>query len=74
VAKRLSGNISASKGFWFGLKLLGQITGLLLVTAVVGWLIDLLFGSGPFGLAGSVIVGSMAASILVATEAYKVLK
>lgn len=73
-------NISSSKkitsrqGFWYGLKLLGQVSGILIVSALIGWGLDAAFSSSPFALVGAVIIGSLGATILVMIEAYKVMK
>lgn len=61
VAKR----ISAKEGMLFGLLLLGQITGILAATAVLGWLADLILGTTPVMLAVGVLAGSIWASITV---------
>lgn len=74
MAKNSSNKISSSQGFWYGLKLLGQVSGILIVSALVGWGLDAAFASGPFALAGAVVVGSIAATILVMVEAYRVMK
>lgn len=74
MAKNSSSKISSSQGFWYGLKLLGQVSGILIVSALIGWGLDEVFSSAPFALAGAVIVGSIGATILVMVEAYKVMK
>lgn len=67
-------NLTANQGFWYGLKLLGQVSGILIVSALIGWGLDEAFSSTPYALAGAVIVGSIGATILVMVEAYKVMK
>ncbi|MSU76128.1 hypothetical protein EXS54_01495 [Patescibacteria group bacterium] len=74
MPKDSSNKISANQGFWYGLKLLGQVSGILLVSALIGWGLDAWFHASPFGLVGGVIVGSIGATILVIVEAYRVLK
>lgn len=63
--------ISAGKGFVTGLFLLGQVTAILLLTAVAGYVLDLLFDTAPFALAGSVIVGGIGATLIVVREVAK---
>lgn len=60
-----SKHISTSDGVWFGLALLGQITGILAGTALVGWLLDLVLGSRPILLAVGVLLGSIWATVTV---------
>lgn len=74
MIKRFAKKISTAEGFWYGLKLLGQVTGILIASALVGWGIDTLFNTAPIGLAGSVMTGSFGATILVVVETYRVLK
>lgn len=74
MAKDSSKKISGGEGFWYGLKLLGQVSGILIVSALVGWGLDALFSSAPFALVGAVVVGSLGATLLVVIEAYRVLK
>lgn len=64
VRKKLK-QISTSEGVWFGIALLGQITGILAGTAFVGWLIDMLTGTAPIMLALGVLVGSIWATVTV---------
>ncbi|MDP9212144.1 MAG: hypothetical protein M3N59_02605 [bacterium] len=63
--------ITTSRGFWIGVSLLAQVTALLALTALAGFVLDTLFDSAPFGLAGAVIVGSITATIVVVREVYK---
>ncbi len=74
MIKRFAKKVTTAEGFWFGLKLLGQVTGLLVVSALAGWGLDTLLGIAPLGLAGCVTVGSFAATILVVVETYRALK
>ena len=76
MAKRTinADKMSSRQGFVYGLKLLGQVSGILLVSGLVGWGLDSWFDSEPYALAGSVIAGSIAATILVVVEAYRILK
>ncbi len=74
MIKRFAKKVSTAEGFWYGLKLLGQVTGILIGSALVGWGIDTLFNTAPIGLAGCVMVGSFGATILVVVETYRVLK
>jgi len=62
--------ISSSEGVWFGLALLGQITGILAVTAAIGWLADTLIGTRPILLAVGVLAGSIwaTAAVLIAVR------
>ncbi len=74
MIKRFAKKITTAEGFWFGLKLLGQVTGILIGSAVVGWGLDVALNIAPIGLAGCVMVGSFGATILVVVETYRVLK
>ncbi len=67
MAKKLTAN----KGFWIGVSLLAQVTALLALTALAGYVIDTSFDTAPFGLAGTVIIGSVTATIVVVREVYK---
>lgn len=62
--------ITTSRGFWIGVSLLAQVTALLALTALAGFVLDALFDSAPFGLAGAVIIGSITATIVVVREVY----
>lgn len=57
--------ISTSEGLWFGLLLLGQVTGVLAGTALLGWLADQVLNTAPIGLAVGVFVGSITATATV---------
>lgn len=74
MIKRFAKKVTTAEGFWFGLKLLGQVTGILIGSALVGWGLDSILNIAPIGLAGCVMVGSFAATILVVVETYRVLK
>lgn len=74
MIKRFAKKITTAEGFWFGLKLLGQVTGILIGSALVGWGLDVALDIAPIGLAGCVMVGSFGATILVVVETYRVLK
>lgn len=74
MIKRFAKKVTTAEGFWYGLKLLGQVTGILIGSALIGWGIDTLFNTDPIGLAGCVMIGSFAATILVGVETYRVLK
>lgn len=67
-------NITTSEAFWFGFMLLGQVTGILLTTAILGWLLDEFAGTRPFGLAGAVLIGSVVATITVLTKVMRELR
>lgn len=68
TSKRIGKQISASKGLWLGLFILGQVTAILVLTAIAGYVLDLTFGTAPFALAGSVIIGGIGATVLVVRE------
>jgi F0F1-type ATP synthase assembly protein I len=74
MIKRFTKKITTTEGFWFGLKLLGQVTGLLVVGTLLGLGVDGLFGAAPIGLVGCVTIASFAATILVVVETYRALK
>ena len=57
--------ISTREGVLTGLMLLGQISGILAGFAVGGYLLDLVLGSAPLGLAGGVVIGSLWATFTV---------
>jgi F0F1-type ATP synthase assembly protein I len=61
----MSKRISATEGIWFGLLLLGQVTGVLVVTAIAGVLLDKGFGTSPIFFALGVAVGSIWATVTV---------
>ncbi len=54
---------------WFGLLLLGQVTGILITMTLVGLGFDALFGTAPYALVISVVLGSLAATVVVALKA-----
>lgn len=64
-------NISAGKGLWVGLFILGQVTAILVLTAIAGFVLDQAFDTAPFALAGSVIVGGIGATVIVIREVAK---
>lgn len=68
MPKKRPRKLTAAQGLWIGLLLLGQVTAILILTAVGGYLVDLSFGTAPFGLAGSVVLGGMGATVLVLKE------
>lgn len=70
-SKNADKDISAGKGLWLGLFILGQVTAILLLTAIAGYVLDLSFGTAPFALAGSVIVGGIGATVIVVREVAK---
>lgn len=74
MVKNFTKKVTSAEGFWYGLKLLGQVTGILAASALVGWGVDTLFHTTPIGLAGCVVVGSFGATILVVVETYRILK
>ena len=74
MIKHFAKKVTTAEGFWFGLKLLGQVTGILVASALVGWGLDVTLDIAPLGLAGCVMIGSFGATILVVVETYRVLK
>lgn len=74
MIKRFAKKVTTAEGFWFGLKLLGQVTGLLIVSALIGWGLDVALDIAPLGLAGCVTIGSFAATLVVVLETYRALK
>lgn len=64
MAKKTT-KISTGEGIRFGVMLLGQVSGILIGTALAGFLADLALGTHPLGLAGGVLVGSIWATITV---------
>lgn len=66
--------ISSSEGLWFGLALLAQVTGILLGTAVAGFLADTLLDTSPLGVAVAVVVGGVWATATVLTKVSKELR
>lgn len=68
MAKKDSKDITAGKGLWIGLLILGQVTAILVITAIAGYVLDLAFDTAPFALAGSVIVGGIGATLIVLKE------
>jgi F0F1-type ATP synthase assembly protein I len=71
MVKKSSKQISAGKGLWTGLFLLGQVTAILILTAVAGYVLDLVFETAPLALAGSVVVGGIGATLVVLKEVTK---
>ncbi|MDP4000343.1 MAG: hypothetical protein Q8Q11_02850 [bacterium] len=61
-------DISTGKGLWIGLLILGQVTAILVLTAIAGYVLDLVFDTAPFALAGSVIIGGIGATLVVLKE------
>lgn len=56
--------VSTSEGFWFGIWLLGQVTGILVAFTVLGFLLDELLGTRPLGMAIAAFFGSLGATAL----------
>jgi len=63
--------ISPTEGLTFGLLLLGQITGILAGTTLLGFLADSLFDTGPLLLAVGVLAGSIWATATVLVSVRK---
>ena len=51
-----------------GLLILGQVTAILVLTGIAGYVLDQVFGTAPFALAGSVIVGGIGSTVIVIRE------
>lgn len=64
-------DISTGKGLWIGLLILGQVTAILVLTAIAGYVLDQVFETAPFALAGSVIIGGIGATVIVVREVAK---
>lgn len=63
--------ISTSEGFSFGITMLAQVTGILILAPVLGVLADRALDSAPIGLAAGVLLGGTAATILILTKVKK---
>ncbi len=66
--------ITTSEGLRVGLVLLGTVTSVLLLTTVVGLLLQRTLGLGPIALAICIIVGVIVATVVVLLRVVKELK
>jgi F0F1-type ATP synthase assembly protein I len=66
--------ITTSEGLRVGLVLLGTVTSVLLLTTVVGLLLQRTLGFGPIAFAICIVMGVLAATIIVLLRVVKELK
>ncbi len=67
-------DISTREGLIFGALMLGQVSGILIGTTIIGLLVDQYFGTAPWGLAIAAIIGGLWATITVLIKVSKKLK
>ena len=68
-SRRTRTNYGAESGASAGYRLIGELVGGILTGLGLGWLLDRFAGTGPFGLIGGVLIGSVGAIYLVVRSA-----